>query len=94
MQAMSEEIKDENKNCCNHKSLNKLTPEEYIKVSEQNHCYINAFSAISPSDEFLRSIGKWVLDKLNESQYKSHYYFDGHECITIGKEVVLTLNMS
>ena len=35
------------------------------KQSEENHIWLNAFSCVSPSDEFLKGVGRMVLDKLN-----------------------------
>jgi hypothetical protein len=45
-----------------------LSHEELIEKLENNHMWINAFSAISPTDELKIAIGEWVLDELKYSK--------------------------
>lgn len=47
-----------------------MSNEEYKELvfqkSEENHIWVNAFSCINPSDDFLISLGQMVIDRLNE----------------------------
>lgn len=47
-----------------------MTETEYkdlvYQQAEQNHIWLNAFSCINPSDQFLKEVGKMVIDKLKE----------------------------
>lgn len=49
-----------------------MSNEEYkdlvFQKSEENHIWINAFSCINPSDEFLANLGRMVLEKLNNKE--------------------------
>ena len=40
--------------------------EDVLRTAEENHIWLNAFQCIRPSDEFLISVGRSVVDKLND----------------------------
>jgi hypothetical protein len=51
----------------NMRTTKDLTQEDKGDLADANHIWLNALSCISPTDEFLRGLGKTVLDKLNSS---------------------------
>lgn len=44
------------------------TSEELVAIAKANHIWLNAFSTIRPSDDFLIGIGRSVLSQLNQSK--------------------------
>lgn len=66
-----------------------LTDADKVALAVDNHIWINAFECIRPSDELLRSIGRIVVDKLNESRI--HGDFLG---VSIGKVLYVRVNKS
>lgn len=44
-----------------------LTSDDIRAFAEAENIWVNALHAINPSDELLMSIGKLILDKLDES---------------------------
>ena len=45
-----------------------LSHEQLVEELEGNHMWINAFSAINPTDELKIAIGDWVLDILKTTE--------------------------
>jgi hypothetical protein len=52
-------------------------------LEASGHIWLNAFLCVRPSDEFLRDIGRAVLDKVNESPYGA---WPG-----VGRQVLITV---
>ena len=46
---------------------NDLSDMEIVEIASDNHIWLNAFSTIRPTDEFLRQLGQMVLDKVRQS---------------------------
>lgn len=44
-----------------------MTDAEKVQMADDNHIWVNAFSCIRPTDEFLLGVGRTVIDKLNNS---------------------------
>lgn len=48
----------------------RMTPEQkrMLEMAETNHIWLNAFSCIRPTPEFLQAVGQQVLDMLNNKE--------------------------
>jgi len=68
------------------KAYDKKTPEELVKIARNNHIWINAMSAVNPSDELLIDIGAAVIQKIRDSDMR-----DG---LGISRMTIFTANMS
>jgi len=68
------------------KSIRLFTKDELFNLAEANHIWLNGFACINPTDEFLKDIGKMVIDKLNASEMR--------DFLGISKEIILTVNKS
>jgi hypothetical protein len=66
--------------------IDDVPAEELVRIARDNHVWLNAFSCIRPSPEFLQSIGQIVLDKLEVTDLR-----DG---LGISPMVILTVNKS
>jgi hypothetical protein len=66
--------------------LNSLPPEEQIKIARTNHLWLNGFSCINPTDEFLISIGRAVLNALKTTRYLDE--------LGISRMTIMTVNKS
>ena len=62
------------------------TDEEFRKEADANHIWINAFSCIRPTDEFLASIGRSVIRMVEQSEMGTDF--------TNGPMAVITVNIS
>lgn len=56
--------------------MKKTTSADVLQMVQDNHIWLNAFSCINPTDEFLRDIGKMVLDKLSRRDNLLPMYLD------------------
>lgn len=63
-----------------------LTRKQLIEQLENNHMWINAFSAIHPTDELKIAIGDWVLNELNHTKIGCS--------LGVGPTVILRVNKS
>jgi hypothetical protein len=62
------------------------TDVEFRKEATSNHIWINAFSTIRPTDEFLADIGRAVIRMVNQSEMGTDF--------TNGPMAVITVNIS
>ena len=46
-----------------------VPPEIVARVARDHHVWLNAFSCINPSDEFLTEVGRIVLDRLSVAKF-------------------------
>ena len=65
------------------KSISKKTAEELIKRAKANHIWVNAFTALNPTDENLIALGRTVLNKLKESDMRDERGISSMEIFTI-----------
>lgn len=63
------------------------TPEELVKAAGDNRIWLNAFSMIRPTDDFLIDIGRTVVRMLNESKIRDDF-------VGLSKVVYIRLNAS
>lgn len=66
-----------------------LSPDQKLQMADDNHIWLNAFSCVSPTDEFLRELGSIVMRKLNDSPVSGDLLG-----VRIGKVVYIRLNKS
>jgi hypothetical protein len=63
------------------------TPEQLLELARDNHIWLNAFSLIQPTDDFLREIGRSVVTKLHASPIRD-------DLIGLSKVVYIRINAS
>ena len=66
-----------------------LSDAEKVALATGNHIWVNAMQCVRPDDDLYRSVGKIVIDKLNESPI--HGDMLG---VKIGKVLYLRVNKS
>jgi len=68
------------------KSIEDYKPEVLLEKARANHIYLNAFSCVNPTEEFVRGIGENILDMLANTDMS-----DGLGCSPM---IILTINKS
>jgi hypothetical protein len=68
------------------KPITDYTDAELVVEAKANHIWLNAFSCIRPSDEFLIDVGRSVLRMLEDSEMGDSF--------GISQMVILTVNKS
>jgi hypothetical protein len=66
--------------------LDRLPAERQVDIANGGHMWLNGFSCIRPTDEFLIGIGRAILANLEQTKYR-----DG---LGISKMIILTVNKS
>lgn len=66
-----------------------LTADDKVAFAESNHIWVNAMSCVTPTDDLYRSVGKMIIDKLNESPIHGEALG-----VKIGKVLYVRLNKS
>jgi len=70
----------------NGKSISLYTKDELLNEAENNHIWLNGFSCINPTPEFLQDIGRMILQKLDNTKMR--------DFLGISNEIILTINKS
>lgn len=47
---------------------NEISHDVLVETLKDNHMWINAFSALNPTDDLKIAIGEWVLSELNSTK--------------------------
>lgn len=68
------------------KSISLFTRDEILKMADDNHIWLNAFSCINPTEKFLQDVGKMIIDKLNHCNTLDQF--------GLSKKIILTINKS
>jgi len=68
------------------KSIALYTKDELLNEADANHIWLNGFSCIEPTDEFLKDVGRMILQKLKHTEMR--------DFMGISNEIILTINMS
>ena len=68
--------------------------KDVLKSAEENHIWVSAIACVNPSDAFLLSLGREVLNKILDRNNQIDSNFDGTPMEGLQKETIIRFNAS
>lgn len=56
--------------------MKKTTSKDIVETVQTNHIWLNAFQCVNPTDEYLRDIGRSIIDMLSRKDNLLPSYLD------------------